>query len=255
MKASSPLRTHLLALVAVVTTAALVGCGGGLPANGPPGTGASQISATLGRSSRPLKVVGPAFASIVTREKTLFAEKTTRLTVWVFAEITDPAPTCEMLMDVAALGAMKRGGFVSFTLDKIADGPGNLGVVDMGVILRDAEGITLGAGPTTSTSMTMRSYDGKTFAGDVTAAAGGENTVSGSIAGKVCPPTTVKDPNAGVSSGDPSSSGGSVVDPSAEMSTGSSTATPEEPPPEPPPPPGSKTKPKLKPKGKPTPAK
>jgi hypothetical protein len=257
MKATSPLRTYVLSLVPI---AALVGCGGGLAANGPPGSGPSQLSAKLGKSSRTLKVVGPAFSAIVTREKSAFADKTTRLTVWVFAANTDPAPTCEMLTDVVAIGGMTRGGFVSFTLDKIAEGPGNLGVAEMGAMLSDSEGITMGGGMTTNMSMTLRSYDGKTFAGDITTAAGAENTASGSIAGKVCPPRTVTDPNAGASYGDPSSSGGSVVDPSAETSTGSSTATPAEPPPEPPPPPpppGAKTKPKTKPKpkGKPTPAK
>jgi hypothetical protein len=232
----------------VLAIAALVACGGSGPgANGPAGAGPSKISAKFESPDHKLDVTGPAFAIVNTYEKTALQAEETSLGVYVFDASTDPPPTCEMLSKVGALQQLSRGGFVAFTMAKIAEGPGKVDVTNVTALMGSGKGdLFFSGGKVTNMSITLRSYD-KTFTGDVTTAGGAGTTASGTIAGTVCPPATIADPNAAGAAG-----GGKVEDPSAGMSTNDTAGMP--PPPEPPPPePPPATKPKTKPKPKPKP--
>lgn len=214
--------------IVLLVLSAVVGCGGG-------GGGPSKIAAKFADSDRNVDVNGAAFA-IVAKGTQAF---------YVFAANTTPAPTCEMLSKLGALQQLTRGGFVTFTAAKVADGPGKVDVTEVSTLLGDMEkgDMFMNGGKVSSVSITLRTFDQKSFAGEVTTGAGAGTTASGPIAGTVCPPATF---------GEANGSAVGKVDPSASASTSTNDTTGMPPPPEPPPPePPPATKPQGKPKPKP----
>jgi hypothetical protein len=184
MKARSRFAGTLAAL-------ALAACDGP-KANAPAATGTSKVSAQLSGGKKPVTVSGPAFAVTVTAE----APKTKKFLVYVFAADTKPAPSCELLARYGALAGLERGGFLAFTMNKIASGPGKVDVEELGAILMDpvTHEMSLLGEDAANMSITLTALDASSFAGVVTTGAGAATSASGPIAGTVCPAFTTPGP-------------------------------------------------------------
>jgi hypothetical protein len=188
MKARSRFAGTLAAL-------ALAACDGP-KANVPAVTGTSKVSAQLSGGKKPVTVSGPAFAVTITAEASGATPKTKKFLVYVFAADTKPAPSCELLARYGALAGLERGGFLAFTMNKIASGPGKVDVEELGAILMDpvTHEMSLLGEDAANMSITLTALDASSFAGVVTTGAGAATSASGPIAGTVCPAFTTPGP-------------------------------------------------------------
>lgn len=165
--------------VTAIGLATLTACSG--RAVSPSSAGASHVAFEDGDAKH--EVSGVAFAQRDPGQK--------RLVVYTFHEKTEPSPSCELL---ASPQNMSRGGFISLVVTSFDGAPGGYTASQTGVLLGDPDkgDITMLSKPLTGTSVTFRSFDDKSFSGDVTSAGGAPKLV-GSFSGTICPdsaPTT-----------------------------------------------------------------